>query len=1053
MYFHAGGHYAGQYVAGKRDGVGVYSFPDGSRYEGEFKRDQRDGHGVYMVPVGEKYRGRWQDNAQHGLGEWTEWNGAVVRGEFKKNDFVGPVESSMQSCMDSVNLASRTQQRAVVAERAARVVERLAYAQDNMSIDGVYIKDEATFESYSQDTTVRQRAYTIAWQREFERIETTTQDGKTEEATLGERQKQLHATIQVRRQELARYSMFWDIVADKERELADAKRVLASIETQVRLEEAVDQRTRDTATSDTQPTGNHPRKTVELIVVALTPPTDDEALRAELAVQLPSSPPEIGFQDHMWLGVRWSKQVKLLRSNCLKSPETLTMRRVKLPSWKLVATLGVAYNMTLVTLDVEGAGLDVACAKVLFQVCRTNRSILQLNAAHNAVGDDAVYALAAMVHTNTSLTQLILHHNAITSKGMKVLSHALQDNQDSMIFGLDLSFNPLGEGSTDALSACLQVNESLTSLNLAGCCVHEAGLLASLRRNYTLTALHLQSEDVSEQNQSGRLRRDRLNRSHAPPIMDALRRSTCALETCNLTGVQLPVGKIRASRWVKMAHTRLNELDGMILSLDLSSNALRSESVLAIVTAIVDCPTLERVDVHDNDVSDVVGEALGLALVHNNTLQTICVATSHLDVQQLRGNSDTADEITYAKDQFTHPLDNWIVTVLFGVNRRTTILNELHVPPDSASLDMCHLTLAVYEAVYICTRIRHHVRLANLLINSSNLTYYAGMRLADALRNHPILLSVSLEHNNLHQLGGKAIAECMEHNRSITLLNLSWNNLDDVGVLPFATSLRANRCLKRLDLRGNAIGATGIAAISTGLAGNACLEELYLRWNDIGTNAARALAAALCINKTLAVLDIERHHMETDGAVAMAGMLRVNKSLTSLNMKGDLMVYPGSSVGVVGAEQLALALGESNHSLRYLVLAESKIHAEGCEHLAKIVATSRLTVLDLSYAEMDGETSLVLFSQLAHNTALVELHLAHNTVGADGIKGCVRSLCVNKSLRHLDLSFNHVTEEGMLLVEAQAKNFSLLRLNVLGNRVTDGTRGRLMAMSLFVVEI
>ncbi|ETV81286.1 hypothetical protein H257_05848 [Aphanomyces astaci] len=898
----------------------------------------------------------------------------------------------------------------------------------------------------------------------------------------------------------------------------------------------------DTATSDTQPTGNHPRKTVELsnnapeslqveplrlpsskgvapppstipplttnesavrtlvkqvrfsdeksvapsfflskrlqsnglsltrrfqlrkVVVALTPPTDDEALRAELAVQLPSSPPEIGFQDHMWLGVRWSKQVKLLRSNCLKSPETLTMRRVKLPSWKLVATLGVAYNMTLVTLDVEGAGLDVACAKVLFQVCRTNRSILQLNAAHNAVGDDAVYALAAMVHTNTSLTQLILHHNAITSKGMKVLSHALQDNQDSMIFGLDLSFNPLGEGSTDALSACLQVNESLTSLNLAGCCVHEAGLLASLRRNYTLTALHLQSEDVSEQNQSGRLRRDRLNRSHAPPIMDALRRSTCALETCNLTGVQLPVGKIRASRWVKMAHTRLNELDGMILSallpmnkvlmeLDLSSNALRSESVLAIVTAIVDCPTLERVDVHDNDVSDVVGEALGLALVHNNTLQTICVATSHLDVQQLRGNSDTADEITYAKDQFTHPLDNWIVTVLFGVNRRTTILNELHVPPDSASLDMCHLTLAVYEAVYICTRIRHHVRLANLLINSSNLTYYAGMRLADALRNHPILLSVSLEHNNLHQLGGKAIAECMEHNRSITLLNLSWNNLDDVGVLPFATSLRANRCLKRLDLRGNAIGATGIAAISTGLAGNACLEELYLRWNDIGTNAARALAAALCINKTLAVLDIERHHMETDGAVAMAGMLRVNKSLTSLNMKGDLMVYPGSSVGVVGAEQLALALGESNHSLRYLVLAESKIHAEGCEHLAKIVATSRLTVLDLSYAEMDGETSLVLFSQLAHNTALVELHLAHNTVGADGIKGCVRSLCVNKSLRHLDLSFNHVTEEGMLLVEAQAKNFSLLRLNVLGNRVTDGTRGRLMAMSLFVVEI
>ncbi|RHY26492.1 hypothetical protein DYB32_007556 [Aphanomyces invadans] len=769
------------------------------------------------------------------------------------------------------------------------------------------------------------------------------------------------------------------------------------------------------------------------VVVAPPPLTDEEALRAELSMHLPDTPPSVTLKHNVRLGLHMAKQVKLLRSNCVESPKQLTLRSVKLKSWELMATLGIAYSTTMVTLDMEGANLNAQCAKVLFRVLRSNRSILQLNAARNGISDEAAFALAAMVHTNTSLTQLVLHHNMITGRGMKVLSQSLQDNQDSMIVELDLSFNPLGEGSTEALSSCIQVNESLTSLNLAGCCVDEVGILASLRRNYTLIALQLQSPATDpEQNPSGRLHRDRLNRSHAPPIMEALRRSTCALETCNLTGVDLPVGKFRTSRWVKMANENLNELDGMILAallptnkilleLDLSSNALRSESVLAIVTAIVDCPSLERVDVHDNDVTDVIGEALGLALVPNTTLQTIRVATCELDVQLLRGNtgsvrdsgsidrlhlsafswSGQAEVISFAKDQYTHPLDNWIVTVLFGVNRRTAVLNELHVPPASETLDMCHLTLGVYESVYLCTRIRHHVHLKTLLINSSNLTYYAGIRLADAIRNHPILLSVSLEHNNLHQLGGKAIAECMEHNHSITHLNLSWNNLDDAGVQPFATSLRANRRLKRLDLRGNAIGATGIAAISDGLACNACLEELHLRWNNIGTNAARALATALRVNKTLLLLDIERHHMEADGAVAMADMLRVNKSLTHLNMKGDLMVHPTSSISVDGAQQLAASLRDHNQT--YVV--------------------SR------------------------------ELCLAHNVVGADGIKGCVRSLCVNKCLRKLDLTANNITEEGMLMIEAQAKHFSLVRLNLQGNRSTDGTRTRLLALTLFVVEI
>ncbi|KAH9058599.1 hypothetical protein Ae201684P_005942 [Aphanomyces euteiches] len=224
MYFVAGGFYSGEYVNGKRHGLGVYSFPDGSRYEGEFKMDLRDGHGVYMVPVGEKYRGQWKLNAHHGLGEFTSWNGEIVRGEFKLNDLID----------------AESQQKAILAEREARTQELFANAQDSLSINGVFIKDEAAFEAYEQATSARQRELAAMWQKDFDAMETSTQEGKTEEATLGEDQKQILALIEVRRAELARYSQYCDIAIEKEKTLAEARRILASIEKQIELEKSVD---------------------------------------------------------------------------------------------------------------------------------------------------------------------------------------------------------------------------------------------------------------------------------------------------------------------------------------------------------------------------------------------------------------------------------------------------------------------------------------------------------------------------------------------------------------------------------------------------------------------------------------------------------------------------------------------------------------------------------------------------------------------------------------------------------------------------------------------
>lgn len=43
------------------DGKGVYYWPDGSRYEGSFRNGKREGRGVYYWPDGSSYEGVWHD--------------------------------------------------------------------------------------------------------------------------------------------------------------------------------------------------------------------------------------------------------------------------------------------------------------------------------------------------------------------------------------------------------------------------------------------------------------------------------------------------------------------------------------------------------------------------------------------------------------------------------------------------------------------------------------------------------------------------------------------------------------------------------------------------------------------------------------------------------------------------------------------------------------------------------------------------------------------------------------------------------------------------------
>lgn len=100
--------YEGQYVEGRKAGIGKLSLPNGDRYHGAFSADAFEGEGTYFFANGDIYSGAWKAGEKVGagtflfaadesqlVGTWTK--GAMVTGKWIWKDgtsWHGPFKNS-----------------------------------------------------------------------------------------------------------------------------------------------------------------------------------------------------------------------------------------------------------------------------------------------------------------------------------------------------------------------------------------------------------------------------------------------------------------------------------------------------------------------------------------------------------------------------------------------------------------------------------------------------------------------------------------------------------------------------------------------------------------------------------------------------------------------------------------------------------------------------------------------------------------------------------------------------------------------------------------------
>lgn len=117
--------YRGDFVAGRKHGLGVQTWTTGDRYEGGFANDLREGIGEYVWGrgsewAGQRYRGEYLANLRHGQGSYRWPDGRELSGRWIRDQPSGTLAAQMSATINAY--ASHIARTSVVGARVCSAV-------------------------------------------------------------------------------------------------------------------------------------------------------------------------------------------------------------------------------------------------------------------------------------------------------------------------------------------------------------------------------------------------------------------------------------------------------------------------------------------------------------------------------------------------------------------------------------------------------------------------------------------------------------------------------------------------------------------------------------------------------------------------------------------------------------------------------------------------------------------------------------------------------------------------------------------------------------------
>lgn len=266
---------------------------------------------------------------------------------------------------------------------------------------------------------------------------------------------------------------------------------------------------------------------------------------------------------------------------------------------------------------------------------------------------------------------------------------------------------------------------------------------------------------------------------------------------------------------------------------------------------------------------------------------------------------------------------------------------------------------------------------------------------------------VDLSHIDMSSSNLFKLCQCLKNSKlssNKTEFNLSLCNINDTKFTHLFEAITTLQNEFILILSFNKIENNALNDIKRIFSELIKLKSLILDGTNLRDSGIIQISPHLQLSKTLYHLSLESNHISLEGIKALSKVLPVVTSLKSINLRGNDLSEERA------VQELCNAI---NHSqIEILNLEMTNIQSLSARHIGSLLAQTRtLASLDLSCNHLLAHGVRFIADGMRSNLSLVHLRMAGCFIGLTGLTYLTSSLVDNDTLRSLDLSRIHSSED------------------------------------------
>ena len=613
-----------------------------------------------------------------------------------------------------------------------------------------------------------------------------------------------------------------------------------------------------------------------------------------------------------------------------------------------------------------------------------NTSLQELDISHNNLQDDGAVAIGEQLKFNKTLQHLNMSANGITNKGLQSIAEALYVGTG--LCKLNISYNRITYEGVVCLLDHVQVKTTLKTLWITHNNITKTGLSCienSIIKMHCLLAIHTSYNEVITTRKLFYLTVNYVSLNEEATFSNQV--VSHDYSDFFYEELQDPsYGIVVLSDCLKDNNT-LQEFD--------LSHKYGSFSVNKIVEILKVNRTLVKLNISYHHLSSDAALTLSDSLIHNNTLQELCIANTKIN------NCDFM-----------------------------MILNALRLNTTLAKLDVSHNScMHPDNAIGISSYLQNNVTLKELNLGSNSIATHHVEEIMKALSVNTALQKLVMSDNPIYDAGAIAISKCLQCNNSLKILCISYCHIRSIGAIKIAEALKINTALQKLDISLNqAVVDDSLVEFSAFLKDNYTLKKLNISTLSVTSAAGGVLQAVIQNCMRLEQLDLSHHTFNDKTVAALCECIKRKDTITNF-------IISDCSITNKGIKKMVESFIFFNYLLKKLNISSNNLCDDGAKAIADYISkNSTLCELNLSCNKIGMVGSTKLAEALKGNKALKKLDISNNTVPDDGAVAFGDCLKTNSTLVKLDLSFNHVTVKSMMIFADGIKiNKSLHTLKLL----------------------